>query len=171
MCSFLYLGVPVAHAASIATERLPRIGPASEPDVARLFTAAFAQFVITDGGCSCPLYGSPQRADAQQKQLATRRKRYERMGWSAEKIARALGDSANTRSGGHGEHAGLRQDVAEYIATVAERTGAARMLVRWEGGAADENVAVTNTVRLTAGDLRSHGRTTIAYDTLYVIET
>lgn len=157
MCALIHLGVPRSY--RLAPRRLPRIDRIDNPSVAQAFGEPFAQFSITEGQCSCDLYGRPQPAP----DLEGKRRKYERMGWSSAKIERALAESRDDDSG-------LREDVAALVAEIAEAAGEVRLVVHtYHGSFVEENVAVRERATMSAKDLRARGRHAIEEDTLYTI--
>ena len=89
------------------------------------------------------------------------------MGWSQAKIARALGAAVQTQS----DHtSGIRKDVAELIANLAETTGEVRLFVHhYHGSFAEERVVSKGTRIMAVNELRRDGHANIVEDTVYMI--
>jgi hypothetical protein len=169
MCYLIHLGVPVRSAAAIQSNRLPHVSPARNESVSAAFGPAFALFSVSEGGCACNLYSPPKAGSDDQDRMETRRKKYERLGWSAAKIDRALADSVEARA--HAEEtkrAGLREDVAIYVADLADRAGEVRLVVHfYHGSFSDEQVPSRTTRTIAAHELRRG--LPLAEDTVYII--
>ena len=156
MCAFLTLAIPAHTAGAIAREPAP--GLYAAPQANRSLAAHLggrAAFLVTAGGCSCGLY-VPERA---RSELDAARRKYEKRGWTEAKIARAL----------HGRRGvvGLRDDVRELVARLAETTGEVGVFVHVYSGdvqAEDVGAPVAGLVAIPAA-LRS-GSVTIAPDAL-----
>jgi hypothetical protein len=113
------------------------------------------------------LYSTPEAPDADRDSERERRRKYERLGWSEAKIARALADSASTHSPGA---RGLRQDVRELVAGLAAIAGEVRLLVHvYRGSFGDERVESQGTRELRASELRNGAGAEVGLDTVYVI--
>ena len=93
MCYFITLGVPDASGEVVeALRQLPGVLALREsrnPFVARAFPPACRLYNVTDAHCSCSLViASPGKDDA--KTLASKEEKYRKLGWSKQKMARAL---------------------------------------------------------------------------------
>lgn len=166
MCYLIHLGVPTRQADSVPPGRVPRIDPQRNASVSEAFGAGFAQFSVTDGGCSCSLYSEPRDVG---DRTAEKRKKYERMGWSRAKIERALADSAGSGEQARG-HGGLREDIALLVAGFAERYGEVRLLIHaYRGSFIEERVTTLGTQTIEVAHLRAGGSAELLADTLYVI--
>lgn len=88
-----------------------------------------ATFVLTSGGCSCDLY-APKRDNSKvvSNKLITSRIRYTKLGWSAAKIERALAARRSEPNRKHG-FVGLREDVCEIVARIAEAANEVALLI------------------------------------------
>lgn len=171
MCYLIHVGVPAAHAASIRTQRSPRVDRHSNPSVAEAFGSDFALYSITDGGCSCRLYASPGARSRRSRRSESLKKKYERLGWSEEKIARALASSNDAlEQNHHDDGPGLGADVAGYVASLAESFGEVQLIVHeYRGSFAEEVVVPVRTVAMSAHELRAAGRFAIEVDTVHNI--
>jgi hypothetical protein len=168
MCYFIHIGVPAAHAATIESPRVPRIEPHDNPSVAAAFGPSFALFGITDGGCACRLYSSPD-GWSDRDRTDTRRRKYERMGWSEAKIARALAASGEAQAQSEREP-GLSADVAKLVANIATTAGEVRLIVHdYRGSFAEERVVAGEPRSVGAGELIASQYAAIREDTVYVI--
>lgn len=169
MCYLIHIGVPAKHAASVRMQRVPRVDALHNPFVSAAFGASFATFGVTDGGCACNLYSSPDAPAADRDDPATSRRKYERLGWSEAKIARALAASAEASSHRH-PRTGLREDVVELVSGLVQAAGEVRLLVHhYHGKFARERVGSQGTRIMSANELRNGGGSTIAEDLVYII--
>jgi hypothetical protein len=172
VCYLITFAVPQGHAAVVSHSRVPRVAAHANGSLATLFGKAFALFSITDGGCSCRLFSAPSvesRAEPRQRSL---RQKYERLGWSPEKIERALTSSEDTlQAKTQASPGGLRLDVATYIADLAQRSEEVRLVVHeFRGSFVDEVVPVSRRVTLTAAELSGHAAR-IEEDVVYIIRS
>ena len=155
------------HAESVQSPRAFRVAPQQNPSVNAAFGPAFVSFSVASGGCACELYSSPE-ARQRKDRSDSRRRRYERMGWSDAKIQRALGDSAEARS--HSRHGppGIREDVAAFLGDLAERSGELRLIVHhYHGLFSEETVPSAGSHTVTVDELRRGFP--FLEDTLYVL--
>lgn len=115
----------------------------------------FALFSITDGGCSCNLYSSGSTENRSAKRQRSLRQKYERLGWSTEKIERALSSSSDALEQRGGASAGgLRHDVAALFADLARRTERVKLIVNhFHGSFVDEPVSASSRVDLSVHEL------------------
>jgi len=170
MCYLIHIGVPVAHTQSVRAQRSPRVERHSNASVERAMGSEYALFSIADGGCSCSLYSSPEAKSRRSGRNESLRKKYQRLGWAEEKIARALlaSNDALTKNQ-HDDGSGIRADVAEYVIRLVETAGEVRLLVHDYRGTFAEEVVTTavGRVAMSLDELRTGGRAIIALDTVY----
>jgi hypothetical protein len=170
MCYLIHIGVPTAHAESIESQRVPRIAPQQNASVAAAFGPSFVLFSVSDGGCACNLYSSPDAGHDAQDRKDTKRRKYERMGWSAAKITRALAASDDAHAQSGRRIAGLRDDVVAIVANLAATAGEVRLLVHhYHGMFAEERVVPRGTRHIGASELRRGDPAAISEDIVYVI--
>lgn len=172
MCYLIHVGVPIAHAAAVKAQRAPRVERCRNASVEQAFGTAFALFSVADGGCSCRLYSSPATKSRPARRSDALRKKYVRMGWSEEKIARALSSSNDAMSTSqHDDSPGLGRAAAEYVADLAGRCSEIRFIVHdYRGLFAEEVVVPARTVRMSPDELRAGGHFRIETDTVYEIQ-
>ena len=108
---------------------------------------------VTVGGCSCGLFPTPAKADHDEGE----RRRYEKKGWSAAKIERALQASRATR-GRESESQNARR-FREGIVALLQRTSSVRLFVHMYSGAFDsEPVSSIRSISMTVDEYqRQHG--------------
>ena len=166
MCYFLDIAVPERFAELVESPRGLHIGRHHDPAMVAALGPSFAIFTVEDGGCACKLYTAP-RADPAKDRAEAQRQKYKRMGWSEAKIARALADAAAAPD--HEREPGLRRDVAELIAALADRVAEVRLFVRhYERARGDEQVRVNAQRTVTAQELRDG--LAVDEDVVYVIQ-
>lgn len=170
MCYLIHIGVPAKHAGAVRTGRVPHVEAHENPSVSRAFGPSIATFSVTDGQCACNLYTSPD-APSRDRDSATSRRKYERLGWSEAKIARALG--ASEESSRLRQHPrGLRQDVVELVSGLAATAGEVRLIVHhYHGSFAEERVEPRGTREMSAAELREGGASAVVQDMVYVIRS
>lgn len=127
--------------------------PSRNPSVARLFPPGDVLLEITVGGCSCGLFPTPRKTDHDESE----RRRYQKKGWSAAKIERALQASRSARGRDHGNQNAQR--FREGIAALLQRTSSLRLFVHMYSGAFDsEPVSSRRSVRMTVDEYqKQHG--------------
>jgi hypothetical protein len=131
MCDFITVAVPNAKAKYLE-EAIPRNMHASRsdnPSIHQCLGDRYRTYIITTNGCSCALFAQPVSRDEAKHDIEKLRRKYENKGWSKAKIDRAIGSPAR-RLG----FAGLRPDLREMLAGVAERAGELAVVVHsYEG--------------------------------------
>ena len=111
--------------------------------------------VLTSGGCSCDLYA--RVSDDEGRDAA--RRRYRKRGCSEAKVNRALAARHTSADRGR-SFVGLRSDVREVIARLAEVVGEMELLVHdYSAGIDEETVIATQGGTLSPEDLRKGGVT------------
>lgn len=124
MCYFAYVAVPDPHDGELV-RLLSGHGLVakllSSEESLRFFGSGYTACEVTDGHCSCGLVEA--RGDGETKKRA----RYERRGWSATKIERALRESSRSDPAGAPLLAPFGRAVIELLATSEE----VRVLVGW----------------------------------------
>jgi len=148
MCHLVTLGIDKSLGSALPEFGDGREGlaldPSRNPSVARLFPPSDLLLEITVGGCSCGLLGGPLRSDHGEAD----RRRYEKKGWSAAKIERALEASRAARGRDHSRENARR--FREAIAGLLRRTPSIRLFLHTYGGAFDtEPVSSSKKVKLT----------------------
>jgi hypothetical protein len=165
LCYLIHIGIPAAHAERVVSPRPFRVARHDNPSVSAAFGPSFKPFSIESGGCACSIYSSPDAQHLETKPSPeSRRKRYEKLGWSEAKIRRALSDAERERTE---ERDGIRDDVTAYIAELAAAAGELKLIVHeYRGLFAEEHVPHARNHALTADELRGFP---IALDTVYTI--
>jgi hypothetical protein len=165
LCYLIHLGIPAAYAERVDSPRPFRVARHRNPSVTAAFGPAFITFSVESGGCSCAIYSSPDAPRLDKAWPGKRRKYYEKLGWPEAKIQRALADAEATRTG---HRHGVREDVAAFIAALAEGAGGVRLLVHdFRGQFGDEEIPHSRAHALTIAELRRGFP--IAVDTVYTI--
>jgi hypothetical protein len=135
---------------------LPRgvvAAPASDSAVAARVGERYDTLFITSGGCSCDLFRGARDGQPGRDPEAMRRK-YQKLGWSAAKIERALASNASHGSSTR-RFLGLRADVRDWMACVAERVGEVVVIAHWFGGSVDEAFDVAPGPSVSPRDFRT----------------
>ncbi len=160
MCYFLTIGVD-SKGIEALVQAVPRgmaLGRVNNPHVTRHMGATNCTFVLTSGMCSCDLYYGRSATTPETVEARTRRK-YEKLGWSAAKIDRAL-EATASHAKKTPSFLGPRGDVRELLASVAEPLGNLAFLAHFYGG--DIETArlelSPDTVRLTPDEFRQPDR-------------
>lgn len=142
MCYFITIGIPYDKT-EFLENHVPRelhVSTVANETVLRHMGPGVRTYLLASGGCSCDLFSEPRGAnenggDAELKRL---RRKYERQGWSAAKIERAL----SQHTAGSDETAqlvsGLRGDVQRFLGELAESVGRVAVLVHWYEGDVEE---------------------------------
>lgn len=165
MCYLIHVGVPAAHAERVVSPRPFRVARHLNPSVTAAFGPAFTTFSVESGGCSCSIYSSPDAPRVEKASPDKRRKYYQKLGWSESKIARALADAERDRPK---QRDGVRDDVAAFIAGLAEEAGEVKLIVHdFRGLFADEEIPHSRAHALTIDEFRRGFP--IAVDTVYTI--
>jgi hypothetical protein len=157
MCHLVTLGIdkslrPTRADFGGAREGLA-VAPSRNPSVARLFPPSDALLEITAGGCSCGFFPTPAKIDHDEVE----RRRYEKKGWSAVKIERALQASRSAR-GRDPENQNARR-FREGIGALLLRTSSLRLFVHMYSGAFDsEPVSSSGSAKMSVAEYqRQHG--------------
>jgi hypothetical protein len=136
MCHIMSVGVPARDREAIEALGRGRDGlavdPATNRSLLRLFPSGDAVFFLTQGGCSCSLYGEPTETTTAEDEAADRA-RYRRKGWSDAKIARAIEAKARP----HKKPRENRQKVCDAISQIVQRLGRVRLFAHWYDGRVD----------------------------------
>ena len=137
MCYFISVAIPAAAEDTMRAHFGRGFGliPCENRSVLAAMPTDYRVYVVTSGGCSCEMYAAPGESGFEPKQTdeqKTWRKR-EKRGWSAAKIERAESQAVSKPHVGPPSWRGLRPDVAERIASVAEH-GPVGVVVHWYSG-------------------------------------
>jgi len=157
MCHLVTLGIDKSLGLALPEFGGPLDGfsvePSRNPSVARVFPPSDALLEITVGGCSCGLFPTRSKADHDEGE----RRRYEKKGWSAAKIERALQASRAARERDRESQNARR--FREGIIALLRRTSSVRLFTHMYSGAFDsEPVSTSRTVRMSVEDYqRQHG--------------
>ncbi len=142
MCCFLYIFAPKAFSERVEnTFGSPlKIGLMTPEWAPKEISGDWAVWVITSRGCSCDLFcqdsGLPESDYAEEA-----RKKYTGLGWSQQKIERAVNDSLKQRAIGMRFFQGLRFDVCRGIKFIVNFTGSLALLVHnYSGSLEDQEV-------------------------------
>lgn len=130
MCFFITVGINKAIAAQ-ALESLPSTMKAisnENPSFAHLQNDLDWYYITTDM-CSCELY-RPASAD-RSNVVASKRRKYERKGWSKGKIERALKASSQASHRKKGKQIGLDQDLGYWIASTHVYQSEVYFYIHW----------------------------------------
>jgi hypothetical protein len=153
MCYYITIAVRGSRAA-LLRESVPRgltLSAAENRSIARHLPDEYRSFELTAAMCACDLYhrGSAGQPRSARKRL---RKKYVKRGWSESKIERALAEA--TSRAVRPEFAGLRPDVAEWLAATARESGPLAVIVHWYTGRTDrETVPIAGEQHVAAADL------------------
>jgi len=96
MCQLLTIGVPKSLGSTLTEFGGHRGGlavtPSRNPHLANIFPTTDLRLDVTIGGCSCDLVGRDHSLHA--ADIATQRRRYEKLGWSRENRSGASGKNS-----------------------------------------------------------------------------
>lgn len=144
MCYFITIGLP-EDKAQFLEDHIPRgfhIAPIENLSVLEQMGRGFRTYLLMSGGCSCSLFNEPrpEAKEAGQTREHSRRERlrrkYEKMGWSAAKIDRALTQLPRGREGE--SFTGLRGDVQHFVGELALNVGEVAVVAHWYDGDVQE---------------------------------
>ncbi len=127
MCFFITIAVPAHSAELICQQHSTRqltISATTNPSALAAAGAGRLPLLVTGGGCSCAWYKPPAAADAQAK-LARARAKYEKLGWSAAKIDRAMDAMERTPR----QDEGLHHVILDLLRTIVTAHGPAAIWV------------------------------------------
>ena len=133
MCYFITVGLAEDKAESLE-RHVPRgfhIAAIENASVLQQMGHGLRAYLLMSGGCSCDLFAEPSRVSEEEERQRLRHK-YERMGWSAARIERALEQRAESREAASSP--GLRTDVQRFLGQLAEGVGQVAVVVHWYGG-------------------------------------
>ena len=135
MCYFLTVAVPVRHAHRIGEVfgRGFQTRATANPSIIVALPAGYTPCVVTSGDCSCDLYAKPTSPAALDPTVHLRRK-YEKLGWSAAKIQRALDQAAASSAKLNRPTSGVRDDVTDCLGALCRAAGSVALLVHWYSG-------------------------------------
>jgi hypothetical protein len=167
MCLLVTLGIEKSLGSTLSEFESGRealaVDPSRNPSVGRLFPPTDVLLEITVGGCSCGLFPTPAKADHGEGE----RRRYEKKGWSAAKIERALQASRAAR-GRDTERQNARR-FREGIVALLRRTSSVRLFAHMYSGAFDsELVSSGRRITMTVGEYQRQ-RGTLQEDVLVEI--
>jgi hypothetical protein len=147
MCYFITVGIPDEDV-PLLDDHLPRgldLAPSANPSVLEQMGPGFRTYLLTSGGCSCDLFRKPRTATEHDEQELLRHK-YEKKGWSAAKIDRALAQRRQSR--GPEPSPGLAIVVQRFLAQLATRAGQVAVLVHWYRGDVEKTQFACKTGRV-----------------------
>ena len=142
MCCFLYVFAPKVHSERIENTfghplNIAPITPAWAP---KEISPDWLAWVITSRGCSCDLF-TPDSGLPEIDYAEEARKKYADLGWSQQKIERAVNDTLKKRATGMRSFLGLRLDVCKGINYIVQVTGSLALLVHdYSGSLEDQEV-------------------------------
>lgn len=152
MCYFITIALPREHADAVrAAHASAGLSIERTTNAAALEAAGsgWTPLLVTGGGCSCGWYARPSAAGLEERLAAAKRK-YERKGWSAAKIARALEAMATRPRPDEGLHA----TIVELLTAIASRHGAVRVWVHdFTGKVESEAYAIAGRERWPLAEL------------------
>jgi hypothetical protein len=153
VCWFITVGVDNNSTAELEAIGRERAGfgvrPSMNRHLAALFPSSDALFEVTHGQCSCDLVGREEVEDEEKL-----RRQYEKKGWSAPKIARALADRHRARehSALHGRKSEAKRRVHELLVDQATKLGSIRVLAHlYKGDQDQEVVTLSGSERVVTG--------------------
>lgn len=168
MCFYITIGVPREHA-NWAVESFAsdwHLRPTKNPSVSAAMHAEFTPLLIGEGGCCCGLYTSSESESFFARKESKRRK-YERLGWSAAKIQRALSGCPRAPEPGDGLH----PTVVELLEQICRRAGAVAVVVHeYTGKVETESFTIAGTDACGVADLPQLARS-LKVDSLLYIRT
>lgn len=137
MCYFLSVGL-AANEAICLEQAIPRglaAFPLPNPSLLTHLPADFVSYNLISGGCSCGLYLGPDVGEVKPKRRSEShaRKEYEGRGWSPARLERALAQSAKARARPSSQlkFLGLRPDVRDLLAAVAQEGGPLAIVIHF----------------------------------------
>lgn len=156
MCHFITIGVPKRRWEAVQ-ELVPRGFQAcltTNPSVLRTLPSDFKTFLLLSGGCSCGLYNQPGATPSRAPDAERLRKKYEKLGWPAGKISRAIEQAESSRAD-TATFRGYRADVCQVIAEFVAIASSVAVLVHfYDGGVEDEPIEIGEPQRTDIKQLR-----------------
>lgn len=155
MCHFLTIAVPGKTVPEVPREfrRTIHFAEQANRSVTEHTPPDWTSFTATSGGCSCDFYRSSTSAPEDRSKLE---KKYRKKGWSDAKILRALESHKPTPT----QSPGLRDDVLDLVADLANAFGEIRISLHWYSGDVEtENFALNDAGCISLEDF---GRDTTA---------
>lgn len=154
MCYLIHVGVPSWYESSVEAPREFHVERHHNASVEAAIGSEFALFSISDGGCSCAMYVAPRHRGTEDRRADRMRKKYGRLGWSEAKVQRALTAATEARAR-NTRPPGLRVDVSEYIADLADVVLEVRLIVHdYRGPFSEEHVSSGAPKSVQASDVR-----------------
>lgn len=158
MCWFITIGISAKGASDVVALGGQRAGlgvrPSRNPYLAAIFPKDDVRFELTHGGCSCDLV--PEAPHRGRAELERMRRRHERQGWSAAKIARAAQAAADAQSRSRQRQAATApmRLFRDTIIEQARRWGSLRLFAHfYRGSQDDEQVACSGRLRVPSEEL------------------
>jgi hypothetical protein len=153
VCWFITVGVESKSTAALEAIGRERAGfgvrPSMNRHLATLFPSSDARFEVTHGQCSCDLVGREEAEDEEKL-----RRQYQKKGWSAPKIARALAERHRARehSALYGRKSEAKRSFHELLVDQAIKLGSIRVLAHFYKGDQDQEAVISSgSERVVAG--------------------
>jgi len=142
MCYFIVVGIP--KKASKGWDNTLPSNATMWPSHYQSLINAFPEFTLFNvgvGGCSCDFYRQDDNIDE-----AALERKYKKMGWSTNKVRRAILDKMQNRQ----EH-GIDRAIRDWVASIADRDGNALVMVHWDS---DELPELSSRYEIATSQLR-----------------
>lgn len=142
MCYLITFAVPSAVGVEPGRYGGLEVDPFVNAGSGHDYSDGLSVFSLTMKSCSCDLYSAGGSDESKREKRL--RKKYERRGWSAEKISRALGDSARADR----QRSGLSNDVRSFLLQLLDRAAEVQLIVHWHSAGFNDEAFATSDSQL-----------------------
>lgn len=157
MCYFISIAVRENHQTTLKS-RLRSSFKLSESDnqsIKNSLNEGETLFVLSDGHCACDLYSAPTKDPRENTEEKLRAKyskpKYKKLGWTKEKIGRAIADSLAKPVSTFSE---LREDLRWQLSDLVRDVGPVQLLVHFYAGDVEqESVEIRSKSTITCKQL------------------
>lgn len=165
MCYFVIVGALARSADQITQAFGPdlRTVRTCNPSILAALPAGFAAYLVTNGHCSCNLYGKPRSTADEHAAEQHLRQKYGRKGWSSAKIARAVAQVP------HNNLSGLSSQLVPRLQALCRAVGPVAVVVHWfDADVEDEPITLSRRVAAGEADLPTRAAALVEDEVLYV---
>ena len=167
MCWMLYVGVSSYRGDAVQPFRKYGFGTALASNPTCAFLPGALRLEVTAGWCSCGIYAGARKAKP--GNLDHQRRKYEKKGWSAAKIERALASATRTHTTPQINPRDHAAQFADAIKTLVEGNGKVTLLAHFFDGAFTEPFEISGSTRTSLEDYVTGGNS-FPHDSLVSIQ-
>ena len=168
MCDLLTFAVPERGGSALQPDEPTAFSVISFRNVggSHSYGPGFIVSAAMSGGCSCGMFPETIK-ETENPHLAGLRRKYERLGWSSARVARALADAERAAKSSRGQP--LSTEVFGYLRQLVERCGELRLICHaHDGPFATETFEVHGPISLAPGEL-VNDKIKLLRDHLYIV--